>query len=68
MAATHVILRAMQAGSVNVEPGMHVDATHWRNTQNLVRARYMRPITEADLTEPPALPKRTRGREVRNAE
>jgi len=36
-----------------------------------VRARYLRPITDADLMQtyaPPALPKRQRGREVQHAE
>jgi len=69
MAATHIVTKPFSTAGGELPAGAQVDASAWRNTAVLVRARYLRPITDADLMQtyaPP--PKRQRGREVQHAE
>lgn len=67
MAATHIVTKPFAAAGGELPAGAQVDASTWRNTATLVRARFLRPITEADIApepEPAAPTRRQRGREV----
>ena len=71
MAATHIVTKPFSAADGELPAGARVDASAWRNTANLVRARFLRPITDADIApepEPAAPARRQRGREVQHAE
>ena len=71
MAATHIVAKPFATAGGELPAGAQVDASAWRNTAALVRARYLRPISDADLMQtdvPPAPPKRQRGREVQHGE
>jgi len=42
--ATHVVVRSFSGPDGQFTPGDEVTASGWRNTDSLVRRRYLRPI------------------------
>lgn len=42
--ATHVVVREFRGPTGPLAPGAEVDASAWRNTERLVRQRYLRPV------------------------
>jgi hypothetical protein len=45
--ATHIVVRSFPGPQGEMTPGTEVDASSWRNTSQLVRRRYLRPIDRA---------------------
>lgn len=62
----YIVCRPFEAGGRRLEAGRVVDAASWRNLNQLVRQRYLRPQTTDDVDaarETTPAPKR--GREVK---
>lgn len=52
MPPTHVVLRPFPGPGGPQLPGTEVDASEWRNTESLVKRRYLRPIAQAAARTP----------------
>jgi hypothetical protein len=47
MSATHVVAKPFEVkAGKRLETGTEVDASTWRNTDNLVKHRYLKPIPQ----------------------
>lgn len=57
MAATHIVVRSFPGpGGTQMVAGTKVDASKIRNTEALVRRRYLRPILAGEASTPTEAP------------